>query len=204
MDFTAARPQLIARMPIYSAFIAAFWLILIVVWAVSAFGAKRSSGGRAWGREIELRIGILVVVVLALRLPFARKAWRSARAHAVNTSMALGIIGVVLCGLGVGLALWARFSLGANWGLPMSRKENPELVTNGPYAFARHPIYGGIILGMLGSALAQSVFWLAPLLLFGFYFIYSARHEERLMSEQFPQAYPAYRQRTKMFIPYIV
>ncbi len=191
-------------MPIYSSLIAAFWLILILVWAVSAFGAKRSTGGRAWYREIGLRIGVLALILLALRVPAVRHALRKVRAYAVNTSLLLGMVGVVLCALGVGLAVWARVSLGRNWGLPMSRKEKPELVTNGPYAFARHPIYGGIILAMLGSAIAQSPFWLAPLVLFGGYFIYSARREETLMSEQFPEAYPAYKQRTKMLIPFVV
>jgi protein-S-isoprenylcysteine O-methyltransferase Ste14 len=191
-------------MPIYSALIAAFWLILIVYWAVSAFRAKRSIGRFAWRREIGLRIGILVLVLLAVRFPIVRQALRNAHAYAVNTSATLGVIGVVLCGLGVGLALWARVSLGTNWGLPMSRNENPELVTSGPYAFVRHPIYGGVIVGMIGSALGQSMLWLVPLVLAGGYFIYSARREQRLMTEQFPQAYPAYMQRTKMLIPFIV
>lgn len=191
-------------MPIYSALIAACWLVLIVYWFVSALGAKRSISGIAWRREIGLRIGILALILLAARLPIVRDAWRNARAHAVNTNIALGIIGVALCGLGAGLALWARVSLGTNWGMPMTRRENPELVTNGPYVFVRHPIYGGVILGMLGSALAQSPLWLMPLVLGGGYFIYSAHREERLMTEQFPQAYPAYQARTKMFIPYLV
>jgi protein-S-isoprenylcysteine O-methyltransferase Ste14 len=191
-------------MPIYSALIAAFWLILIVYWAVSAFRAKRSIGRFAWRREIGLRIGILVLVLLAVRFPIVRQALRNAHAYAVNTSATLGVIGVVLCGLGVGLALWARVSLGTNWGLPMSRNENPELVTSGPYAFVRHPIYGGVIVGMIGSALGQSMLWLVPLVLAGGYFIYSARREQRLMTEQFPQAYPTYMRRTKMLIPFIV
>jgi protein-S-isoprenylcysteine O-methyltransferase Ste14 len=191
-------------MRMYSALIAASWLVLIVYWVVSALGAKRSIGRRSWWREVGLRLGVLALILLALRLPITRNALHNARAYVVNTSVALGIIGVALCALGVGLALWARVSLGTNWGMPMSRKENPELVTNGPYAFVRHPIYGGVIIGVLGSALAQSVLWLAPLVLFGGYFIYSARREERLMTEQFPQAYPAYRRRTKMFIPYVV
>lgn len=191
-------------MPIYSIIIPALWLILVVVWAVSAFTAKRSVGGRAWRREIGLRIGILVLVLVALRVPGIRNALRGARPYAVNTATALGVAGIALCTLGVGLALWARLSLGRNWGMPMSRKENPELVTGGPYAYVRHPIYGGIILAMIGSALGQSPFWLAPLVLIGGYFVFSARREERLMTEQFPQAYADYRRRTKMFIPFVV
>lgn len=88
--------------------------------------------------------------------------------------------------------------------MPMSRKESPELVTTGPYALVRHPIYTGIVLAMLGSALAQSLFWLAPLALGGAYFTYSARSEERLMTEQFQDQYPPYKKRTKMFVPFIL
>jgi len=63
----------------------------------------------------------------------------------------MGGVGVALCALGIGLAIWARTYLGRNWGMPMSRKENPELVTSGPYAYVRHPIYTGLLIAMLGS-----------------------------------------------------
>ena len=85
--------------------------------------------------------------------------------------------------------------------MPMSTKENPELVTTGPYAFVRHPIYTGILLAMLGTAIGENVSWLLPLLLFGGYFIYSARREEELMLRQFPEQYPAYMRRTNMLVP---
>lgn len=188
-------------MPVFSWIIVALWLVLIAYWAVAAFGAKRSIGRRAWRREAGLRVAVIVVVLVGLRFTTVRHALR---AYAVNNSLALGVLGVVLCALGIGLALWARLHLGRNWGMPMSRKAEPALVASGPYAFVRHPIYGGIILAMLGSALGQSPFWLVPLILFGSYFIFSARREERIMTEQFPQAYLAYRARTKMFIPFVV
>jgi protein-S-isoprenylcysteine O-methyltransferase Ste14 len=191
-------------MPVYHWIIAALWLVLIVTWAVAAAGAKRSIGGPRWRRQVGGRLAVLILVLLSLRFAIVRRALRGARAYAVNHSLLLGALGVVVCALGIGLALWARVHLGRNWGMPMTRKENPELVTSGPYALARHPIYGGVMLAMLGSALAQSFFWLLPLVLFSLYFIYSARREETLMSEQFPQAYSAYRRRTKMFIPYVV
>jgi len=191
-------------MPVYSWIIAALWLVLIVTWAIAAAHAKRSIGGRSWRREAGLRVAVIVLVLVGLRLAIVRRALHGARVYAVNRILLLGAIGVVLCALGIGLALWARTHLGRNWGLPMTRREDPELVTSGPYALVRHPIYGGIILAMLGSAIAQSPFWLVPLGVFGAYFVYSARREERLMTEQFPRAYPAYRARTKMFIPYVV
>jgi protein-S-isoprenylcysteine O-methyltransferase Ste14 len=88
--------------------------------------------------------------------------------------------------------------------MPMSRKENPELVTSGPYAYVRHPIYTGMLIAMLGSAIGESAFWLIPLILFGLYFVHSARIEEKLMIEQFPEQYSRYMQRTKMLFPFIL
>jgi protein-S-isoprenylcysteine O-methyltransferase Ste14 len=43
--------------------------------------------------------------------------------------------------------------------MPMSRKEQPELVTSGPYALIRHPIYAGLSLAMLGSAIGVKDYW---------------------------------------------
>jgi len=83
-------------------------------------------------------------------------------------------------------------------------EEPAELVTTGPYALVRHPIYGGMLLAMLGSALAQSLLWLAPLLVYGPLFIRSARREERLLLERFPQRYPGYLKRTKMLVPFVL
>jgi protein-S-isoprenylcysteine O-methyltransferase Ste14 len=188
---------------IYRWLIAALWLIFIGFWIISAFGAKKNLNTRAWGREAGLRLVIIAIILIALRTIFAHGV-QHARNYIVSTDPRLGIIGVALCALGVGLAIWARIYLGRNWGLPMSRKERPELVTTGPYAFVRHPIYAGIILAMLGSAVAETIFWLVPLSLVGAYFIYSARLEERLMVQEFPDTYPAYRQRTKMLVPFLL
>jgi protein-S-isoprenylcysteine O-methyltransferase Ste14 len=96
-----------------------------------------------------------------------------------------------------------RIYLGRNWGMPTSTKEDPELVTSGPYRTIRHPIYTGILLAMIGSAIAVSVWWLIAVALIGGYFIYSAFVEERNMTRLFPSAYPEYQQSTKMLIPFI-
>jgi protein-S-isoprenylcysteine O-methyltransferase Ste14 len=86
----------------------------------------------------------------------------------------------------------------------MSRKQNPELVVTGPYAFVRHPIYGGILLALLGSTIGLGILWLVPLVLGGVYLVYAAKREEKLMLEQFPDQYPAYMKRTRMLVPFIV
>lgn len=192
-------------MTIYSWLIPVLWLAFLAVWAVSGLRAKRSiRSGMGWWREIALRLVIIALILIGLRLFGFSHAVQMMRLHAINRSPVAGLIGAALCAGGVGLAILARLYLGRNWGMPMSRKEEPELVTAGPYAVIRHPIYTGILIAILGSAIGLSILWMFPLVLAAPYFIYSARREERLMIEQFPDQYPAYMRRTRMLLPYLL
>ena len=194
----------IAPMNVYDRLILLIWLVFAVYWVLSAISAKRNVGPRPGLRtQAVMRVVIFVLVVLVLRTPLLYRGLQNAQAYAPD-NMAARVIGVVLCALGIGLAIWARANLGRNWGMPMSRKENPELVTTGPYTFIRHPIYTGTITAMLGSAITMSIIWLLPLIVFGMYFIFSARREEKLMIEEFPEQYRAYMQRTKMLVPFVL
>ena len=123
---------------------------------------------------------------------------------ALHASALLSVIGCVCCALGIALAIFARAHLRSPWGVRASAEEPAELITTGPYAFVRHPIYGGMLLAMVGSALAQSIFWLAPLIVYGPQFIRSARREEALLLAQFPERYPHYLKRTKMLVPFVL
>lgn len=85
----------------------------------------------------------------------------------------------------------------------MTRKDDPELITSGPYRFIRHPIYSGILLAGVGTAVGLNWRWLIAVGLAGVYFIYSATVEERYMAERFPDAYPLYKRGTKMLVPFV-
>ena len=130
-------------------------------------------------------------------------AYEGLKGHATTTDPWLQGIGLAFFVLGLALAIWARLYLGRNWGMPMSQKVDPELITTGPYHSIRHPIYSGIILAMIGTAIAVSVYWLVAVVLLGAYFVYSAVMEERLMTGLFPGSYPEYKRSTKMLIPFI-
>lgn len=170
---------------------AAFW----VYWLVSAVHVK--AGRSEAPRYIGSRAGMVVVILLLLRL-------RVFRAHVISNEPWLTAIGVVLFLGGLALAIWARLCLGRNWGTPMSQKEDPDLVTTGPYRTVRHPIYTGIITALIGSGLATNLSWLLVAAALGGYFIVSAIREERYMTGLFPDGYPAYKRSTKMLIPYIL
>jgi protein-S-isoprenylcysteine O-methyltransferase Ste14 len=192
-------------MTIYGWLIFALWLTLIAYWSVSTRAAMRRIGNRwIWWREIAIRLGFFALVLLALRVAVAGGVLPNAGLHAFNTSVTMGLVGFACSVFGIGLAILARAYLGRNRGAPMSNREKAELVTSGPYAFVRHPLYSGMLFAMLGSAVGQSVFWLLPLIVYGPYFIRGARREEKLLIEQFPDRYPAYMKRTKMLLPFVL
>jgi protein-S-isoprenylcysteine O-methyltransferase Ste14 len=170
---------------------AAFWLY----WLVAAFSMKR--GRRRWSRELRVRAVLFVVVVVLVRTG-------AFRGHGVHSDPLRAAIGLVLFVLGLGFAVWARLNIGRNWGTPMTQKNEPELVTSGPYRLVRHPIYSGLLLGGVATAIGLSWYWLVAPLLAGIYFLYSATVEERFMTEQFPVAYPAYKRSTKMLVPFVL
>jgi protein-S-isoprenylcysteine O-methyltransferase Ste14 len=171
------------------------WLAFWIYWLAASADAK--AGTTRWGRFAGLRIGIILVVLLLLRL-------RLVKGHAGVSNPWLWGIGLALFVLGLALAVWARIYIGRNWGMPMSTKEEPELVTTGPYHTVRHPIYSGMILAMIGTAIAVSWYWVIAVGVLGAYFLYSAVHEERYMTEQFPATYPDYKRSTKMLVPFIL
>jgi len=169
------------------------WLAFWVGWLLLARWSKQ---GRSAGARIPAALPLIVVVVI---LAHAFKG----RSLAVD-ALAVQIVGIALFAGGLGIAIWARFVLGRNWGMPMTLKDEPELVTSGPYRRVRHPIYTGILLALLGTALATYLYWLIALAGMAAYFVYCARVEERLMGAAFPSAYPGYRARTKMLIPFVL
>jgi len=169
---------------------AAFWLY----WLAAAFRTKR--GRVPWSHEIAIRVVIFGVVIVLIRVGAFRH-------HSLTTQPWRYGIGLALFGIGLGCAVWARLHIGRNWGTPMTRKFDPDLVTSGPYRFIRHPIYSGILLAGVGTAIGLNWQWLIAVGLAAIYFVYSATVEERYMSEQFPDSYPTYKRATKMLVPFL-
>jgi protein-S-isoprenylcysteine O-methyltransferase Ste14 len=175
--------------------VALTWVMFWLFWLASAFSIKR--GRIPWSRELLIR-----VVVAGITLLLAQSG--ALQGSALNQSVWRDAMGLVALYLGLGFAIWARRTIGENWGAPMSRKDSPDLVTSGPYALVRHPIYAGIVLALIGTAIAISWTWLYAAVLSALYFAYSAWMEERYMTAHFPSDYPSYQQTTRRFIPFVL
>ena len=183
--------------------IVALWVIFVVYWAVAAISARRGLKRSAFRGSLKLRLILMVVIVAAVAL-----TRHSSALHALQFSLfwrvPMALAGAVIATLGALLAFTARAAIGRNWGTPGMQRSDTELITRGPYALVRHPIYSGILLMMVGTAIGLIFAWWLVAAAAGVYFVYSARAEERYMCERFPEAYPAYRARTNMLVPFLL
>ncbi len=173
------------------------WLAFLVYWGLGAATAKRNVRTPRWSITVRLLFVIVLLVLFRWVPGFRHLAMLRPRA------LAFSIAGLVVCALGFALAVWARVHLGRNWGTPMSIKAGPELVVTGPYRFVRHPIYSGVLLATLGTALIGGLLWLIIFVFVATYLVLAARAEERVMMREFPGQYPEYRRHTKALVPFL-
>ena len=177
------------------------WVAWLLYWFVSAFGNKAAARVDGWASFLTYRVPLVV----AFMLLFSRATWRLwpwLAQRFLPHGVMWPCIGLVVLLLGLAFACWARVALGRNWSATVQLKQGHELVTAGPYRWVRHPIYTGMLSGVLGSALVIGE-WrgLVALALIFVSFAYKLRHEESWMREQFGAAYVEYMRRTKALIP---
>jgi protein-S-isoprenylcysteine O-methyltransferase Ste14 len=170
------------------------WIVFWLYWLASASTSKESVSG-GWRTRLTGVSAVGVFVIAGVL--------RNAGDLAVH-SVIVAAIGAVLFACGIALAVWARRHLGRNWGMPMTQRAEPELVTSGPYRFVRHPIYSGLLVAMLGTALVDNLLGLIVVAVLVAYFYYCGTVEERNLTATFPTAYPEYASRTKMLIPFLL
>ena len=114
------------------------------------------------------------------------------------------VVGGVLTAAGFGLGIMSFRSLGRNFRVYAAPRRSGALVTTGVYKWIRHPMYGGIIVGLAGYLLIFGAVFLVPawIALTALYLVKAIR-EERILADKFPQ-YDGYRSQTWRFVPYIM
>jgi protein-S-isoprenylcysteine O-methyltransferase Ste14 len=190
----------------YGQLIAACWVIFMVVWFIAAFFTKRTvERSASFWRVVWIAAAIAVISlagsgngVVWNRLP---QGWDWTWAD----TDAIGVIADAVTVAGLLITLWARATLGSNWSGTVTFKENHELITSGPYAFVRHPIYTGLLTMLLGTVIISGhAFGFAVLALGTLMLWLKSLDEERLMTKHFPDAYPPYKKRVRAIIPFVL
>ncbi|WP_174280139.1 methyltransferase family protein, partial [Sphingomonas bacterium] len=103
----------------------------------------------------------------------------------------------------VALFVWATRAMGRNWSIAARTRADHSLVTTGPFARIRHPIYSALFLLMLALAIATGHVRLLPVAvpLFAIGTFLRIGEEERMLRELFGASYVAWAARVPRFVP---
>jgi protein-S-isoprenylcysteine O-methyltransferase Ste14 len=175
------------------------WVLFGLYWLVSAFDRKRTKRRESYVQRFLYVLPLLIAFVL-LSGSGLGYGWLSNRF--VPDTAATQAIGVLLTAAGVGIACWARYHLGANWSGVVTLKEGHELIRTGPYRAIRHPIYTGILLSLIGTAVAtEEVRGLIAVAIAWLSFYVKARREESFLAQEFGTNFSEHCRHTGMFLP---
>ena len=125
------------------------WCVWALYWVVSALRTKTTRRAEPVSSRL---MHVLLLAAGGVLVAWQKLPWLTLRLW--PDSLIACWIGVALLIAGIAFAVWARTHLGANWSGTVTVKENHELIRSGPYALVRHPIYTGLISGVLGTAIA--------------------------------------------------
>ncbi len=170
------------------------WALFVTVWIVMAFGAKADVRSQSIDEREPYSIPFVASVVcllIALHAPLGPDdGIRALFVRLVPLSSPLQWASALTALAGLAVALWARLSLGRNWSARVALKDEHELITSGPYAAIRHPIYTALLLLIIGYVLAnRTAFAIIGLALMMLSCWIKLRGEEEMMTQAFPEAY---------------
>jgi len=185
----------------YESFFPVVWIFFLLYWQIKAANTKSTQRLEPAASRI-LRVFIFLIAIVLLsttRIPLPLlylQLWP------------VGFwpfwLGAAVTIAGLLFAVWAREHLGSNWSRSVTIKQGHELITTGPYAVVRHPIYTGILTGFLGMAIAISQVrgFIVFVLIFLAFWI-KLRMEEQWMRSQFGETYTTYAHHTAGLVPYL-
>ena len=177
------------------------WGGWLAVWNIMARGVKEAAQSESAVSRLTHVVPLLVAAyLLAAPVPlpllndrfFPLAIWAAA-------------LGAALTFAGLAFAIWARLVIAGNWSSYVELKRDHELIVEGPYALVRHPIYTGLLLAFIGSALAVGE-WRGVLAvaIVAASFWRKLRLEESVMRRQFGEAYARYAARVPALIPLVI
>jgi protein-S-isoprenylcysteine O-methyltransferase Ste14 len=175
------------------------WVIFAIVWIVAAFATKRTvERPRTWSRW-----WFVIVVAGVMLIRRQRPGSLDVVLWSVSPAVAMGSVVITL--LGLGIAVWARVTLGVYWSANVVLKEDHAVIERGPYRIVRHPIYSGVLLMLVGSTVFSARLAAVVVLAAACAGLWiKARSEERLLSERLP-AYARYKNRVKWaLVPWLL
>jgi protein-S-isoprenylcysteine O-methyltransferase Ste14 len=175
------------------------WLVFLAYWIFARFSVNRMARPEP---AATLFFRIAIMAAAAWLLFYSDPRFGILNLHFVPYDERIVLAGAVLTWAGVLFAIWARYHLGRFWSSTVALREGHQLIRSGPYAFIRHPIYTGMLTGVLGTALAVGRYrGLLAFVLALAAFAAKSRQEEKLLDAQFGAEFEDHRRHTGFFLP---
>jgi len=155
-------------------------------------------------RVVESQVSVIVTALLLLPiLLYLFTDWLNW--HNIPFPLWLRWSGFGLGAVGLLLLWWCHHTLGANWQPDIAIRRGHELVTKGPYAYIRHPMYLAFILQGIGLTLIAANWIIAFFMLLppSIAYLRRSKQEEIMLEEAFGDAYRDYKARTGNLFPKI-
>ncbi len=189
---------------LYKSFFPVVWTVFFIYWRIMAVNTKTTQRIEPLASRILRSVIALIGVALLLISPkYVPASWLYRQLWPVGFWVFW--LGAALTLAGLLFAVSAREYLGRNWSSSVTIKQGHELITTGPYAIVRHPIYTGILIGFLGMAIAiAQPRGFITLALFFLAFWLKLRIEEQYMRSQFGETYAAYAHHTAALVPFLL
>jgi protein-S-isoprenylcysteine O-methyltransferase Ste14 len=179
--------------------ISSLWMVFAVVWIFGWLRTKPTQERQPLQQRLLYGIPVFIGCYLMLSDRVSLGWWTS---RALPRTAAIQATAILLTAAGIALAIWARFYIGQNWSGTVTIKVGHTLIRTGPYRWVRHPIYSGILLAMIGTALAHGKpISVLAIVLFWFGFRFKSRLEEQFMRKTFGQEYDEYARSTGALVP---
>ncbi len=181
----------------------ALWIAWLLSWTMARFWSSRTDKRDGLWAELLFRVPFYLSLVLLFAFPPGSPYY--AESLLWQAGDALGWIMAAVTAAGILITWWARIHLGPLWSDWVVKKVGHHVVDTGPYRFVRHPIYSGLILAAVATAILEGTsFAVIGAVLLTLVFYAKARREERfLRAELGEDAYNAYSRRTPMLVPFV-
>jgi protein-S-isoprenylcysteine O-methyltransferase Ste14 len=185
---------------VHANLISTLWLLWLAIWTLFAFRTKRVVRVETRTSRLSHLVPLGIGVALLTSDRFAGPMLAT-RIYPLTDGTFW--FGAALVALGLGFAVWARVHLAGNWSGTVTLKQDHDLIRSGPYRLTRHPIYTGILLAVLGSAIALAE-WrgIVALALIALAFLRKIDIEEGFLTARFGEAYLRYRAEVPALIPW--
>ncbi len=186
----------------------ALWVALSAVVLYSQWQGGRRARVQATGRGTEnLRKPPFIVLGLAVYAVVLVLLWQPiAPGLAPSVALPLSVAGFLVMVAGGAFILWARSTMGASHNISsvagVELFADHRLVTSGPFAIVRHPMYLGFAVAALGSLALYRTWAIAFVAVHGLIFVFRARREEEALAARFGADWAAYSRRVPAVVPW--